>query len=133
MLLYKEENLNFKNKKTTDCVIRAISKAEGKDYKEVAQGLFDCFIKTGYAMNDKKCYEKYLEQLGWQKKKQPRKRDNTKYLVGEANLIGFDRIMILSCAHHLTCKVGNAIVDIWDCRRKTIGNYWIKNNKNEGE
>lgn len=128
MLNYKEENLNFKNKTTTDCVVRAIAKAEGKDYKEVAQDLFNIYMKTGYAMNDRKCYEKYLEQLGWKKMKQPRKWDNTKYLVGEADQINknINIIMIIRCAHHLTCKKFSCIVDIWDCRYKTIGNYWIK-------
>lgn len=126
MLNYKEENLNFKNKVTTDCVVRAIAKAEEKDYKEVAQELFNIYMKTGYAMNDRKCYEKYLEQLGWKKMKQPRKSDNTKYLVGEANLVSKNNVMILRCAHHLTCKRFVSIVDIWDCRYKTIGNYWVK-------
>lgn len=126
MMNYKEVNVNFKNKITTDCVVRAIATATGKDYKEVARELFENYMKTGYAMNDRKNYEKYLEQLGWVKMKQPRKRDNTKYLIGEANMLGLNEVMILRCAHHLTCRVKNNIVDIWDCRYKTIGNYWIK-------
>ena len=125
MLNYKEVNVNFKNKITTDCVVRAIATATGKDYKEVARELFENYMKTGYAMNDRKNYEKYLEQLGWTKMKQPRKRDNTKYLIGEANKVAKGKV-ILRCAHHLTCMVENEIIDIWDCRYKTIGNYWIK-------
>ena len=125
MMLYKEMNVNFKNKTTTDCVVRAIATATGKDYKEVAKELFENYMKTGYAMNDRKNYEKYLEQLGWVKMKQPRKYDNTKYLIGEASEVVRGNV-ILRCAHHLTCKMGNCIVDIWDCRYKTIGNYWVK-------
>ena len=79
-------------------------------------------------MNDKKNYEKYLEQLGWVKMKQPRKSDNTKYLVGEIDEVTTHSSVIISCAHHLTCRINDEIVDIWDCRGKTIGNYWIYKN-----
>ena len=58
MLKLKEVNVNHKNKKTTDCVVRAIAMATNKDYKEVAKELFEVYLKTGYAMNDRKCYEK---------------------------------------------------------------------------
>ena len=125
MLKYRKQNVNLKNKVTTDCVVRAIATASGKDYKEVAQGLFNNYLKTGYAMNDKKNYEKWLEQNGWGKMRQPRKSDNTKYLVGEIDEVTEHSSVIISCAHHLTCRINDEIVDIWDCRGKTIGNYWV--------
>lgn len=131
MLKFNEKNVNFKNKTTTDCVVRAIATATGKEYKEIAKELFDNYMKTGYAMNDRKNYEKWLEQNGWYKIRQPRKSDNTKYLIGEANdyvTIKKNRVVIMRCAHHLTCKVDNELIDIWDCRYKCIGNYWIKEN-----
>ena len=40
-------------------------------------------LKTGYMLNEKRCYEKLLDDYGFIKKAQPRKLDNTKYLVGE--------------------------------------------------
>ena len=125
MLKYRKQNVNLKNKVTTDCVVRAICFATQRSYKEIATELFENYLKTGYAMNDKKNYEKWLEQNGWEKMRQPRKSDNTKYLVGEIDEVTTHSSVIISCAHHLTCRINDEIVDIWDCRGKTIGNYWV--------
>ena len=127
MTYLKIENINHKNRKTSDCVVRAIAKASGKDYLVVLKDLYDLSVKTGYMFNDKHCYEKLLENYGFYKCKQPKKSDNTKYLVGEIDrLVRLGESVVISCAHHLTCYVNDELVDIWDCRRKTIGNYWVK-------
>lgn len=127
MIKYVEKNLNFKNKKTGDCVIRAFAMASGKDYKVVAKELFDIWMETGYVLNEKRCEDKWLERNGWLKVKQPKKEDNTKYLVGEIDeLINENQNCIIRLAHHITCVVDNNLIDIWDCRYKTIGNYYIK-------
>lgn len=123
----KIENVNPKNRKTSDCVIRAIAKASGKDYLVVLKDLYDLSVKTGYMLNDKHCYEKLLEKYGFYKYKQPKKSDNSKYLVGEIDrLVRLEESAVISCAHHLTCYVDGDLIDIWDCRYKTIGNYWVK-------
>lgn len=127
MISYRNENINFKNKKTGDCVVRALSKASGKDYKQVAQELFDLYMKYGYMMNDKHTYEKWLETNGFIKYKQPRWDDGSKYLVGEIeSLIRAKDKVVISCANHLTCVYENELIDLWDCRGKCIGNYWVK-------
>lgn len=127
MVTFTNYNANLKNKKTTDCVVRALSKASYKDYKDVAKDLFNIWMKTGYMPNDKKCYEKWLKANGFIKYKQPRREDNTKYLVGEIDeLVSYGDRVIISCAGHLTFYEDNKIWDIWDCRKKSIGNYWIK-------
>ena len=127
MIKYVKENVNFKNKKTSDCVIRALSKASGKDYKVVAKELFDLYMKYGYMINDKHCYEKWLDENGFIKQSQPRKYDNTKYTIGEIDkLINPNYKVVVSCANHLTCVVDYTLVDIWDCRNKCIGNYYVK-------
>ena len=119
-------NLNPKGKKTSDCVIRAIALVSGKKYEEVRDDAYAIYCKTGYAMSDKKNEERLLEKYGFVKMKQPRKADNTKYLVGEIWKLTDGRPCVVSCAHHLTAYNGNDIVDLWDCRNKTIGNYYIK-------
>ena len=127
MIEFYKQNINHKNKKTTDCVVRALAGASGKEYQVVAKELCDIYIKTGYHICDKHCYEKWLEQNGFVKMKQPRKWDNTKYLVGEVDeLIGSEDIAVISLAGHLTYVEDDTIFDLWDCRRKTIGNYWVK-------
>lgn len=128
MVKLKIENVNPKNKKTADCVIRAIAKASKIDYWKVAEDLFKMQKKTGYMLNEKRCYEKLLEQYGFVKMAQPRKSDSTKYLVGDIDKLFTKqpKNVIIKMAHHLTCYTDGYIVDIWDCRGKSIGNYWIK-------
>ena len=125
MIGFKRENLNPKGRKTTDCVIRAITAATKKDYNEVLMDLAKLQVETAYDMSDKRCYEKYLVSLGWIKHKQPRKIDGTKYRVGEINKLVYPgQRAIISMAGHLSVKVDQDIIDTWDCRRKTIGYYY---------
>lgn len=127
MIKYVNENVNPKNKKTCDCVIRAITKATGKDYYVVYEELYKTSVKSGFMLNEKRVEEKVLEKYGFVKIKQPRHYDdNTKYTIGEIDeLISKNDIVIISCAHHLTCVKNHTLYDIWDCRNKTIGNYYV--------
>ena len=138
---FVKSNVNPKNRKTCDCVIRALTVAihdENRDikkeYYEVLNELVNISIKTGYMINDKHVYETFLENHGFIKYRQPRKRDNTKYQIGEIKSVLNDDVVnydedkstcVISCANHLTVYT-NVIVDTWDCRNKSIGNYWVK-------
>ena len=127
MVEFYKQNINPKNKRTGDCVIRALAGASGKPYKQVSEELFELWMKTGYCFNDKHTYEKWLENNGFVKMKQPRKWDNTKYLVREIDeLIGSEDVVVISVANHLTYVEDDTVFDLWDCRNKTIGNYYIK-------
>lgn len=126
MVKFENYNANPKGRKTSDCVIRAITCATTKTYNQVLNELVEISIKTGYHIADKKCYEKYLEMLGFVKMKQPRKSNNTKYLIGEVDKVVGKGIALISCAHHLTVVNNCVIYDLWDCRNKSIGNYWVK-------
>ena len=131
MLEYKEINLNPKGKKTADCVIRAISGATGIDYYKVYEDLYQISVKTGYMLNEKRCEEKLLEKYNFKKYKQPRKCDGSKYQINELDkLIDCKKEkVVVSCAHHLTCIKNNKIEDIWDCGSKSVGNYYILEEK----
>lgn len=119
--LYK--NVNPKNRKTADCVLRAITEVSGRDYWEVLNDLLAISKKTGYCLLEKQCYERLLEAYGFVKHKQPRKLDNSKYYVGEIGSLTKSRAVV-SMANHLTAYDGVRIVDLWDCRHKSIGNYY---------
>lgn len=120
-------NLNPKGKKTGDCVIRAIAYATEQPWDKVYKDLCDIGFNMKRLPNEKQVYEKYLEQLGWQKQKQPRHSDNSKYCVYEFTEYHIvSGKVIISVANHLTVVDNYEIVDTWDCSRKTIGNYWIK-------
>lgn len=132
-------NSNPKNKKTDDCVIRAISTATKIPYKEVLQGLYDVFLKTGYSFNDSKNYDKYLEAMGYIKQRQPRKKDNTKYtgkdfckyLSANKHISRSINIIAHIGGHHIAAIIPDKnakykIYDIWNCSENCIGNYWIR-------
>ena len=127
MIGYENKNVNPKNRKTGDCVVRAIAWASGTPYVEVYKDLFEISLKTGYILNEKRTYEKLLEVYGFVKYQQPRKHDNSKFAIAEIDkLISNKDVAIVSCANHLTCVLDGYLVDTWDCRHKTIGNYYLK-------
>lgn len=126
-------NAHPKNKITGDCVIRAICTAMGRPYNEVYEELFRYSLKCGYMLNDKKCYERYLEEQGWRKHKQPRKDDNTKYTgeefcreVKEYTFNYPDHIIAHIGGHHLVAIIYGKVYDIWNSTDGCIGNYWTK-------
>ena len=133
-------NANPKNKKTTDCVIRAICTALDQTYEQTLRDLTELQIKTGYDMSENKCYGKYLESKGWKKHKQPKKDDNTKYtgkefchaLNSEALALG-KKVIAHIGGHHIVCVKETSglrgtfkVHDIWDSTGGCIGNYWTK-------
>lgn len=126
-------NANHKNKTTTDCVIRAICTAMKKPYLEVYKELYELSLKTGYMINERKCYEKYLKLNGWIKQSQPKKFDNTKYdgnefinYLNHEKYLGGEPIIMKIGTHHLSCIVDNTIHDIWNCSYGKVGNWWVK-------
>lgn len=131
MIGFEKRNVNPKNRKTGDCVIRALTVATGKPYEEVYKELFDISLKTGYILNEKRVEDKLLEKYGFVKHKQPRKSDGRKFTIGEIDgLVSglyFSNpapVVVIRCAHHLTVVVGDRLVDTWDCRGKCISNYY---------
>ena len=128
-------NENPKDKRTGDCVLRAIATATGKTWDEVLDDLVDVAHKTKLMPNDPKCYDKYLESLGFEKQKQPRKADNTKYTGSEfceylnARVPKGKQIVAHIGGHHtvaIAYDKGYRVIDTWNSTGGTIGNYWIK-------
>lgn len=133
-------NANPKGKITTDCVARALSLGLNKPYNEVVMELAQLQCKTGLDNGDAKLYGKYLKSLGWEKLKQPKHIDGTKY-TGidfckslQKNNYKFPGIIDMSkkcliCnigSHHIVCIKDNKIHDIWNCSKGKIGKIWIK-------
>ena len=112
MIGYERRNVNPKNRKTGDCVIRALTVATGKPYEEIYKELFDISLATGYILTEKRVEDRLLERYGFIKHKQPRKGDNTKYTIGEVDELADDEIIVIRCAHHLTVVVSGTLVDI---------------------
>lgn len=120
-------NANPKNKKTGDCVVRAVCTALNEDWVDTYKGMLDVAIRTGYAISSKDNYQRYLLEKGYDMQKQPRKPNNKKYTVEEfANEIAkSNTTYILNIANHVTVIINNNLYDLWNCRYKTVGNYWM--------
>lgn len=127
---YCNKNVNPKNRKTGDCSTRALCTVLGISWEDALTLQYQYSLKTKYDMSSKQVIERIMADKGYVKMKQPRKEDNTKYLVGEIDKLTYHTerkhgVLILM-ANHWVAVIGDDLIDIWDSRRKTIGNYWIK-------
>lgn len=125
MARFINHNQNPKGRKTSDCVVRALSFALKVPYEEVLKELFETQLKTGYCLLDKQVYERVLAAHGFVKMKQPRHNDGRKYLVRDISLLTM-KPCVVSMANHLTAAEDGFYFDIWDCGAKAIGNYYVK-------
>lgn len=133
-------NANPQNRITGDCTFRAICTALEQSWEQTVMEMAEMSCKTGYAINDKKGIERYLESKGWKKQKQPRKDDNTKFTGKEfCEQLQDDpwiftgkeyyyaaRIVAVIGGHHIVAIVNGKVYDTWNSTCKTIGNYWTK-------
>ena len=131
---YHFYNANPKDRRTGDCLIRALAVALGKSWDDVVDDLVAIAHKTKYTIGEQRNYEQYLKSNDYTIEKQPKHEDNTK-LTGEelcrlldyrhmtkpvlAN-IGADHIVVFA-------KIDGRykIHDIWNCQRYKIGKVYI--------
>lgn len=120
-------NNNPKNKKTGDCVIRAIATATNSSWEYVYIKLAELGIRKGLIINDSNNWQKYLEILGYEKQKMPRRSDRTRYTLEEfaTEIAEENKIYLVRLAGHLTVIKNKNLIDTWNCSYKSVGNYWI--------
>ena len=134
---FKFYNANPKNKRTSDCVLRAICTALNQSWEQTLDDLVEVAKKYKLMVDDDKCYKKYLKAKGWIMYKQPRKSDNTKYTGEEFcdsvvnnwpkdSCLDYSRVIAHIGGHHIVAIIDGKINDTWDSTNKTIGNYWVK-------
>lgn len=111
-----------------DCVVRSISLAMGKTWREVYEQLTKIGLKKGRMPNDPIVFSEYLKQEGWKIFPQPRKVNNRRFTTLEfIQSRGKGKNIIISQTRHLTCCLEDGkIHDIWDCTDRVVGRYWIK-------
>lgn len=123
------ENMNPKDRRIGDCVIRALARATGYTWDETLDKLIVICHKVKDMPNSKRVYEKFLAQEGWVKQKMPRRPDNTRYTVKEFldEIAGPNELYaVISVANHLTYAENDTLIDTWDCSRKSVGNFWTR-------
>lgn len=121
--MFQEFNAHPKGIKTTDCVVRAISKATNIDYMECRRKLNQLKRDWGFtSYKDTKFLYKYFEGYP---------RLIFKAVRGEPRLKGSDFTVlhpvgtfVLKMAGHVTVCIDGAILDIWDCTYRSVYTAW---------
>lgn len=130
MLSFKKVNVNPKNRKTGDCSTRALAYALGISWADALDLQVEQAKKTGYDVTSHQVIERVLKKYGYEKMKQPRKSNNTKYEVRELDrwftTVETGEPIVVQVAHHYVVVDGSNYVDSWDSGYKCAGNYYIK-------
>lgn len=124
---YKNYNANPKQRKTGDCVIRAISVAFDQSWEDTYTDLFNTALKYCYAISCKDNFKKYLDIRGYKMHKMPVHEDGKKYTISDfIDTHGdTDKTYLILIRGHLTVVKQNVLYDTWNCSKKYMGNYWV--------
>lgn len=115
--MYKFYNANPKGYYVDDCVLRAISVAEGISWNECHKKLSDLSNIDGMLLNDVIFVEKYLDE------KYPRKCYKN-MTVGEFAKICPKGHFVVTMNGHITAIIDNIIIDTWDCSKRIMKCCW---------
>ena len=126
-------NSNPKGWKTGDCVVRAVSTAMEASYRQeswssVYSDLCAIGAKKCRMPNDPHIYGQYLKDHGFIQMKQMKHENGTKYTIEEVINAYPDDVLLIHCAHHLTCAVRGNLYDTWNCMYRTAGKFWRLSN-----
>lgn len=119
-------NANPSGNNTNDCVIRSICAATGSEWDDVLSELTKCALKHKLMVDDPDLYSKYLKSIGWEKQKQPKKRNGKKYTGREWVAIFKGNAIAHMGTHHMVYVSHNKVWDTWDSSDGIVGNYWVK-------
>lgn len=120
--MFIKENVNPKNKKTGDCVLRAIAKAEDKTWIKVFDELTEIARSKFTVLNNKDAYEFYLKKYPTIEVKYETSNGRFRYTVKQVS--EFKGTYIVAVAGHLTCVIDGNIYDTWDCSKKSAYKIW---------
>lgn len=135
MIDFEKVNVNPKGRKTGDCSTRALANVLNISWEEALELQCEEALKCYYDPTSKQVIEKVLERFGYVKMKQPTKVDlfsgrKSKYQVGDMDSILSPTQMregvLVTIANHHTCIKEGVVQDTWDCRRKSVGNYYVR-------
>lgn len=122
-------NANPKGRLTTDCTVRAICTAAELPYNTVVMEMAAMHCETGYDADSNQLIDRYLKSKGFEKMKQPRKPNNTKYTGYEfcEHIAEKDERYVANLGGgHIVAIVDGKVHDTWDSTHGCIGNYWVK-------
>lgn len=122
--MFIKENVNPKNRIVCDCVIRAIAKAESKEWLEVFDSLTSIARQKFSVLNDSKIYSIYLsiyDNVNCMYYENDNKyRLTIKQLCDQYNKGTF----VVQVSNHLTTVIDGDLYDTWNCLDKKIYKIW---------
>ena len=114
---YKFHNANARGNFVNDCVIRAISKAEGKTWDETYLELSMIAQRQGIILDDVNFVEPLLDS----RYKRTCCKDT---YVGEFVNKHPKGIYLITMKGHITCSIDGIIYDTFDCRDRIMWCAW---------
>jgi hypothetical protein len=135
MISFEKVNVNPKGRKTGDCSTRAIANTLNISWEEALELQMEEALKCYYDPTSKQVVERVLARFGWVKMPQPKRMDlctgrEKKYTVGDMDLVldkkQMEEGVLVTVANHHTCIKDGVVQDLWDCRRKSVGNYYVR-------
>ena len=128
MKRYKYYQPNKKDLKDTygDCVIRAFTKVLEKDWIEVFDDLVLIAREFQCMPNQKKAYEQYLINNGFEYIGISNKKGSKRPTVDSFTKQNKAGTYILIVANHIVPCVDGIYYDTWDSGEKSLYGYWAK-------
>ncbi len=120
--MYKFHNANARGRFVNDCVIRAISVAEGKTWDESYDELSDIAQDEGNLLDDVDFVEGYLDR---RYKRVP----HYSKTVGEFAEEYPKGVYLVTMPGHITVILEGIVHDVFDCRNRTMWAAWKVNRK----
>ena len=116
--MYKFYNANIKGNFVNDCVIRAISVAEGKSWDKTYEELSDIAQEEGILLDDVNFVEKYLD-------KRYKRVSHCSKTIGEF-IDEYPRgVYLLTMRGHITVIINGVLYDTFDCRNRRMWCAWF--------
>ena len=115
--MYKFYNANAIGNRANDCVVRAISVAEGKSWDETYEELSDIAQEQGILLDDVNFVEEYLDN-------RYRRVPHMSKTVGEAVEEFSKGTYLITMEGHITVVVDGILYDTFDCRDRIIRCIW---------
>lgn len=135
---YQFFNKNPKDRRTSDCVVRALATALDQSWEQTYKELFEIGMKSCRPPEDDWVVSTYLNSKGCLKINQPKKRDGTKFtgeevchLIQEDSFVSNEGVNLSKYnffinigTHHCSCIIKGKINDIWNCSYDKVGKMW---------
>ena len=115
--MYKYYNANPHGHNVQDCVVRAISVAEGKTWDETYEKLSRIAQDEGILLDDVRFVENYLD------KRYKRKCHYSKTVGEFLEEYPFGKFL-LTMPGHITVAIDGVLIDTFDCRGREMWCAW---------